>query len=247
MQTSPELCMKRLLAAGYDRIFQVCHCWRQGERGTRHLPEFTMLEWYRNGTDYRGLMEECEGLVGAVASALGRGETLRYQGHTISLAGPWERISVAEAFLRFCDVSMEKALADDSFDELMAAKIEPNLGLTTPTFIYDYPAQRGALARLKPENPRLAERFELYICGIELANAFSELTDAAEQRQRFAAENSHRQREGKQAYELPENFLRELDRLNDAAGIALGVDRLVMLFHDTTDISQVVPFTPEEL
>ena len=129
----------------------------------------------------------------------------------------------------------------------MAVEVEPSLGLTTPTFIYDYPAERGALARLKPGDSRVAERFELYICGVELANAFSELTDAAEQRQRFITENAHRQGEGKPAYALPENFLRELDRLTEAAGIALGVDRLVMLFHDTTDIAQVVSFTPEEL
>jgi lysyl-tRNA synthetase class 2 len=239
--------MKRLLAAGYDRIFQVSHCWREGERGTRHLPEFTMLEWYRNSTDYRGLMEECEELVRYTAAALGKGNELVYQGRRISLAGPWERLSVEEAFRRNCDVSMEQALADGSFDELMATAIEPTLGCTTPTFIHDYPAERGALARLKRGNPRLAERFELYIGGIELANAFSELTDSEEQRDRFLRENEHRRREGKVLYPSPEKFLLELNQLAEAAGIALGVDRLVMLFHDTTDIARVVPFTPEEL
>ena len=247
LQTSPELCMKRLLAAGYERLFQICHCWREGERGERHLPEFTMLEWYRSGSDYRALMQECEELVRSVATTFGRGNALSYRGHTISLAPPWERLTVAEAFSRYGGISMATALAEDLFDEIMALQIEPRLGIHTPTFVCDYPAARGALARLKPGDPGVAERFELYVGGLELANAFSELTDAAEQRRRFDEENLSRREAGRQVYPLPDKFLTELTALPPSAGIALGVDRLLMVFLDAHSIDEVVPFTPEEL
>lgn len=247
LQTSPELCMKRLVAAGYEKVFQISRCWRDGERGNMHLPEFTMLEWYRAGTDYRGLMNECEELVGAVAAALGMGEVLNVKGRNIRLGAPWERLSVAEAFERYCDRTMEEALANDTFDECMVNDIEPRLGFTTPTFICDYPADRGALARLKQDEPSRAERFELYIAGIELANAFSELTDPVEQRSRFEQEKLFRESHGKSAIPLPEPFLAELRHLPPTAGIAVGIDRLVMLLLNLDSIDDVVAFTPEEL
>lgn len=247
LQTSPELCMKRLVAAGYDRIFQISRCWRDGERGSMHLPEFTMLEWYRAGTDYRGLMEECESLIGTVATLLGMGGTLNVMGSAIRLDAPWERLSVADAFDRYCGVTMEEALSNDTFDEWMVSSIEPRLGFATPTFICDYPADRGALARLKADDPSLAERFELYIAGIELANAFSELTDPLEQRNRFEQEKYSRESRGKSPIPLPEPFLGELHQLPPTAGIALGIDRLVMLFLNADSIDEVVAFTPEEL
>ena len=178
LQTSPELCMKRLLAAGYPKIFQICKCFRAGERGDRHLPEFTMLEWYRAGTDYRTLMDDCEALIARVAGELGLGDAVSRQGGRIGLAPPWERITVREAFARYAGVSVEEALRRDRFDEIMVCAIEPHLGMERPVFLYEYPAALGALARVKAEDPEVAERFELYIAGLELANAFSELTDA---------------------------------------------------------------------
>ena len=247
LHTSPELCMKRLLAAGYERIFQLCHCWRADERGTRHLPEFTMLEWYRADADYRDLMRECEELVRSVAVSLGHGKTISYRNAAVDLTGEWERLSVREAFERYAGASMEEALSSDTFDLLMVEAIEPCLGIHRPTFLYDYPAERSALARLSPSDPTVAERFELYIGGLELANAFSELTDPAEQRQRFEAEAADRAARQRIVYPLPEPFLNELAAMPPAAGIALGVDRLVMVLLDAPSIDDVVSFTPEEL
>jgi elongation factor P--(R)-beta-lysine ligase len=247
LHTSPELCMKQLLAAGYERIFQICRCWRQGERGRKHLPEFSMLEWYAAGCDYRDLMEECEELVREITKAVGKGNSITFRDQHISLAGPWERITVREAYLRHASISMEEALQRDLFDEVMVEDIEPHLGITRPTFIYDYPAERGALARLRSDDPDIAERFELYMGGLELANAFTELTDATEQRHRFADEENCRRQLGKQPYPSPEKFLDELAAMPQSAGIALGVDRLVMLLVDAASIDEVVAFTPEEL
>ena len=239
--------MKRLLAAGYERIFQICRCWRNDERGTRHIPEFTLLEWYSSGSDYRALMEECESLIQTVAAAIGLGGKLIYRGQEIDLSSPWERISVREAFERFALISMEEALEQDLFDELMVEKIEPRLGLGKPSFLYDYPSQRGALARLRRDDPALAERFELYVGSLELANAFSELTDPEEQRKRFQLEEAYRRSKGKPPYPLPEKFLSELEEMPPSAGAALGVDRLVMTFLDAETIDEVVAFTPEDL
>jgi lysyl-tRNA synthetase class 2 len=247
LHTSPELCMKRLLAAGYEKIFQICHCWREGERGSQHTPEFTLLEWYRANSDYLGLMEDCEALIQYVASTLSLSETLRYHGQTIELSPPWERISVDDAFQRYAHIRMKKALAEHRFDEIMVEKIEPHLGRSKPTFLYDYPAERAALARLKKEDSTLAERFELYIGGLELANAFSELIDAEEQRRRFLSEQAYRRSLSKPLYSLPEKFLKELETMPPTAGIALGVDRLVMVMLDAHTIDDVVAFTPEEL
>ena len=247
LQTSPELCMKRLLAAGYERIFQICRCWRAGERGTLHVPEFTLLEWYRSNSDYRDLMDECEALIQSIAGDAGGGEKISFRGQEIYLSPPWERTSVAEAFKRFSRISMREALENDLFDEIMVREIEPCLGIEKPAFLYDYPAERGALARLKKEDPTLAERFELYVGGIEIANAFSELSDAQEQRKRFSSEEAYRREKKKSPYSMPEKFLMELDGMPPSAGIALGVDRLVMVFLDAKSIDEVVAFTPEEL
>ena len=247
LHTSPELCMKRLLAAGYEKIFQICRCWRGEERGRLHTPEFTLLEWYRTESNYRALMEECEAFIQSVASTLGLGDKLHFRGQTIDLTRPWERISVEDAFQRYAPIPMRRALAEHVFDEVMVEKIEPRLGISRPTFLYDYPAERGALARLKGDDPTLAERFEFYVGGLELANAFSELIDTKEQRERFLAEQAYRRSLSKPPYPLPEKFLRELGSMPPAAGIALGVDRLVMVLLDTPTIDEVVAFTPEEL
>ena len=247
LQTSPELLMKRLLAAGYDRVFQICRCFRRGERGHKHLPEMTLLEWYTAGDDYLAMMQQCEALIGQVARDLGFGPTLGYRGHTIELSGPWDRMTVAEAFDRLAPMSMAGALEAGRFDELMGIEIEPKLGLTRPVFLTDYPAALGALARLKPADRRFAERFELYIAGLELCNGFSELTDPVRQRRRFERENNRRRRSGKPPVPLPEKFLKALAHMPAAAGNALGIDRLVMLMADTARIDDVVAFTPEEL
>jgi lysyl-tRNA synthetase class 2 len=247
LHTSPELCMKRLMAAGYEKIFQICRCWRDRERGSQHLPEFTLLEWYRKGADYRSLMEECVGLIRFVATTIGLGQNIFFRDREINLAEPWEKISVQEAFRDYSQTSVTEALERNLFDEVMVRDIEPRLGVKKPTFIYDYPAERGALARLKPGDPSVVERFELYIGGLELANGFSELVNSEEQKGRFHLENKYRQSIGKSIYSMPDKFLAELDCMPPSAGIALGVDRLVMVLLDAETIDEVVTFTPEGL
>lgn len=247
LHTSPELGMKRLMAAGYDRIYQICRCFRRKERGNRHLPELTLLEWYFAQGDYLAMMAQTAALIRHITDTLGQGHTISYQGNFIDLASSWERLSVKKAFDRFGSICMEEALATQRFDEIMGLEIEPRIGFDRPVFLYDYPAEAGALARLKSSDPTVVERFELYIAGMELCNAFSELTDAAEQRRRFEMELNLRRKLGRTVYPLPENFLGILNHMPPACGNALGVDRLVMLFCDTDKIDNVVAFTPEEL
>ena len=247
LHASPELCMKRLLAAGYSRIFQICKCFRAGERGDRHLPEFTMLEWYRSGADYRTLMDDCEALISSVVREIGLDGVVSWQGRRIGLKAPWERISVRDAFARYATISAAEALRTDRFDEVLACEIEPRLGMGIPVFMYDYPVEQGALARVTERDPGIAERFELYIAGLELANAFSELIDAGEQRRRFEEAAQERRRKGSPVYPMPERFLQALPRMAPSAGIALGVDRLVMLLADKSRIDDVGAFTPESL
>jgi lysyl-tRNA synthetase class 2 len=243
LQTSPELCMKRLLAAGYEKLFQICRCWREGERGQRHLPEFTMLEWYAADCDYRRLMDECEILLRELVPQ----EQFTYQGEVIDLSGPFERLTVTEAFERYASLGLVEALETNRFEELLTLEIEPHLGRGRPAFLIEYPSELAALARCHPERPHVAERFELYIAGIELANAFSELTDPEEQRRRFTADETERRTAGKPPYPVPEKFLTELAAMPEAAGIALGLDRLTMLLTDATTIDEVVSFSPELL
>ncbi len=243
LQTSPELCMKRLLAAGYDKLFQICRCWRAAERGGKHLPEYTMLEWYRSHCDYHQLMRDCEALFLHLAPE----QQLSWQGEMIDLSPPWPRITIAEAFSQFSSIALETALATDEFDVVMALEIEPKLPTNRPTFLIEYPVQHAALARKKPADPLVSERFELYIGGLELANAFSELTDPTEQQQRFTREEQQRQKAGKPPYPPPTPFLKELATLPPSAGTALGIDRLIMLFCDQKIIDNVVCFTPEQL
>lgn len=243
LQASPELCMKRLLAAGCSPLFQICKCFRRHERGERHLPEMTLLEWYRAEADYHDLMTDCEGLL----LALTQGTVLQVNNRTIDLTPPWPRLSLDAAFERHAATSLDHALSDGSFEEILVRDIEPHLGRNTPVFLCDYPASQASLARLHPDNPARAERFELYINGLELANGFSELTDAAEQRQRFEDEREVISALGRHPGPLPEAFLRDLAHMPPAAGIALGIDRLVMLCTGASRIDQVVAFTPEEL
>ncbi|MCF6266687.1 MAG: EF-P lysine aminoacylase GenX [Desulfuromusa sp.] len=243
LQTSPELCMKRLLAAGYDKLFQICRCWRAGERGRTHLPEYSMLEWYHSHCDYHQLMDDCEALFLHLSSD----QQINWQNQAIDLSPSWPRMTIAEAFSQFSPISLEAALATDEFDSILALDIEPKLPTNRPIFLIEYPGKHAALARKKPSNPQVAERFELYIGGLEVANAFSELTDPVEQQQRFAKEELRRRKEGKKPYPSPDPFLKELATLPPSAGIALGIDRLIMLFCDKSEIDEVVSFTPEQL
>jgi lysyl-tRNA synthetase class 2 len=243
LHTSPELTMKRMLAAGYEQLFQVCRVWREGERGQFHLPEFTLLEWYRAEIDYNALMNECMELLFVLIpeGKLCRGE------RTIDLTMPWQKLTVAEAFNQHASMNLDQALASNCFEEVLTSEVEPHLGKEKPTFLTEYPSSLAALARTKPGEPQVAERFELYIDGLELANAFSELTDPEEQRRRFEEDEELRRKAGKAPYPLPEKFLTELEAMPEAAGIALGLDRLVMLITDAKEIDEVVAFTPDEL
>lgn len=247
LQTSPELCMKRLLASGYLKIFQICKCFRKNERGRRHLEEFTMLEWYEADTTYHDLMGQCEALILFICQQLNIPKTLSYQSCRIDLTPPWPKISVKDAFDRFASMDMTAALDKDKFDEMIAFDIEPNLGIRKPIFLYDYPASTGMLAAPKPGTPDIAQRFELYIAGLELCNGFTELTDPKEQKRRFTEELTNRKNSGQPVYPMPEKFINALDQMPAASGNAMGLDRLIMLFSDASRIDDVVAFTPEEL
>ncbi len=243
--TSPELHMKRLLAAGFERIFQIGPVFREGERGRLHLPEFTLLEWYRLGADYRKLQEDCVHLIRFVCRAIGQPHPFPYHERTLDAERPWEWITVREAFRRYAGWEPGPQADPDRFDLDLVGKVEPNLGHPAPSILYDYPADQAALARLKPGDPTVAERFELYWAGIELANGFSELTDPVEQRERFARTLEQRRRAGQKVTPMPESFLDALAKLPDCAGIALGVDRLVMILGGQQRIEAVVAFPPE--
>lgn len=242
--TSPELYMKRMLAAGYRRLFQISPVFRNGERGRRHLPEFTLLEWYRTGADYRLARKDCEELVKNVCRATGRWPGWNYAGKWLQADSAWEDLTVAEAFRRFAGWVPEADVDQERFDRDLVERVEPNLGFPVPCTLSDYPANQAALARLKEGDPSVAERFEVYWAGIELANGFSELTDPREQRSRFQAVMDLRKRAVQKPLPMPEAFLASLDRLPPCTGVALGVDRLVMLLADATTLDEVVAFAP---
>jgi lysyl-tRNA synthetase class 2 len=252
LQTSPELCMKRLLARGCTQIFQICHCFRKEEVGRFHQSEFAMLEWYHKGWNYFDLMQECEDLVVALCQCLPGMPTLNadgmlnWGGELISLAPPWDRLSVAEAFQRYANAEINEVLAKGTFDEVLVTAVEPYLGRKRPVFLYDYPVELGSLARCNQENNQVAERFELYIAGVELANGFSELVDPQEQRRRFTNEIKMLQHAGRKAV-MPEKFLADLSYVGETAGIALGLDRLFMLLMGGVSIAAAIPFIFEEL
>lgn len=247
LQASPELCMKRLLSRNLQKIFQICKCFRKNEQGPFHLPEHTLLEWYDTKATYLDLMDQCQGLLRHIAEKLGLGTALIYQDQVIDLSPPFDRITVEQAFDTHGSKPALKALEDGSFDELMGFEVEPCLGQERPCILYDYPAPMASLAKLKPDDEKLAQRFELYVAGIELANGFTELNDPILQRQRFVLENQIRSDRGQSSLPLPEKFLTDLKTMPDAAGIALGVDRMVMLFCNATTIDEVVAFVPETL
>lgn len=214
LRASPELQMKKLLASGLARIWQMGPCFREGERGSRHHPEFTMLEWYRAQADYLDILADMEALVADVLGAF-----------RPFPRGPFRRLAVRDAYRAYAGWDPFADWDQDRFDFDMAMKVEPNLP-REPTVLIDYPPPAASLSKLRGD---VAERWELYVDGLELANAFTELTDAAEQRRRFEAARAERRRLGEADYPLDEAFLRLLPSMPPAGGVALGVDRLVML------------------
>lgn len=227
---SPEYHMKRLLARGAGRIFQIARCFREDEVGRHHAREFTLLEWYRPDEGWESLVGDLEALLARLAP--GRAD----------LAPPFERLTVAEAFARFSGRD-PFALPEDAFFYELVDRIEPRIGRERPTILHAWPARYAALARLSPDDPRVALRFELYAGGVEICNAFDELTDPVEQRRRFGREQEERRRRGLDAYPVDERFLEDLARMPPAAGAALGVDRLVMLLAGARDIRDVRAFS----
>jgi lysyl-tRNA synthetase class 2 len=258
--TSPEYHMKRLVAAGLPRIVQIGKCWRADESGPHHRGEFTMVEWYRANAPLEVLADDCAALLRVAAAAAGRDAA------ALGLAAPFARTTVRELCARYAGIELAgdedaatlqaKARAagvafgsatawDDIFYQVFLDHIEPQLAASGPTFVFDWPAPLAALARPKPADPRVVERFELYAGGLELANAFGELTDAAEQRRRFEEEARTRAARGKTVYPIDEALLAALPRMPPTSGIALGFDRLVMLVLGARDIGEVLAFGDE--
>ena len=261
--TSPEYQMKRLLAGGLPRIYSLGKVFRRKEAGAQHNPEFTMLEWYRADASWTAVADDTEALVWACTSPFGVDEV-----RGCRLVPPWPRLSVGEACERFGGVRVYgdedagalrdkiaaagwRVPADGDFCDLFFGffldAVEPHLGVTRPTLVYDWPRPLAALAREKPGDPRVVERFEVYAAGLELCNAFGELTDAVEQRRRLEADLAERRRRGLPEYPIDEKFLAAVAEMPPAAGIALGVDRLAMLLTGARDIREVLAFADDEL
>jgi len=268
LHTSPEFAAKKLLAAGERRIFEFARVFRNRERGALHHPEFTLLEWYRANEPYEAVMADCAAILAVAARTAGASE-VRFRGRTADPFAPPERISVADAFARHAGIGLLATLdgragdrdalahaaaaagvrcADDDdwsdiFSRVLVERIEPNLGIGRATILDRYPLVEAALARPTRADPRVAERFELYVCGVEVANAFGELTDAAEQRRRFELEMAEKQRRYGERYPVDEDFLAALAGMPPACGSALGFDRLVMLVTGASWVDQVI-WTP---
>jgi elongation factor P--(R)-beta-lysine ligase len=269
LHTSPEFAMKKLLAAGETQIAAFSHVFRNRERGALHSPEFTMLEWYRAGADYSVLMDDIAALIAVSVRAAGS-DGLRFRDKLCDPFAPFERISLHDAFARFagidllatldtagetnCDALAVQARAiglrvadDDTWSDILSRilseRVEPHLGMGRLTMLDHYPAAEAALARKLPDDSRLAQRFEVYACGVELANGFGELTDPDEQRRRFAAEMAEKQCVYGETYPVDEDFLAALAQMPDAAGIAMGFDRVVMLATGAPRIDDVL-WTP---
>lgn len=260
LSTSPEVSLKKLMVAGVGNCFSLTKSFRNMEtQGTLHNPEFTILEWYRVGANYLDIMKDCEELLGSIK------KTFLYQGHSVDLHAPWERLSVAEAFAKYAQVdfddfflhaekialakgySTDNATWEELYNQIFLNEVEPHLGRGKPTILYDFPSVMGALAKRKESDPRFAERFEFYIEGLELGDCYSELTDWKEQHERFEKELLEIKRLGKTSYEYDHDFIDALKvGLPKCSGIAVGVDRLVMLFADVTDIADVLFFPARE-
>jgi lysyl-tRNA synthetase class 2 len=267
LRTSPEFACKKLLAAGEPRIFEFARVFRDRERGDLHLPEFTMLEWYRAGAPYDAIMADTVVVIARAAQATGIG-AFSFRGRTADPFAEPELLTVADAFERFAGIDLlstisgnegnRAALAEaaagkirvaeddtwsDIFSKVLVEHVEPHLGQGRLTILFEYPSPEAALARVKASDPRVAERFEVYACGVELANGFGELTDAEELRKRFTESMAEKQRRYGEAYPLDEDFLAAVAAMPEASGVALGFDRLVMLASGAARIDQVV-WTP---
>jgi lysyl-tRNA synthetase class 2 len=248
LSTSPEYQMKRLLADGLTRIYQIAPCFRRGERGARHNPEFTMVEWYRAGAGVDDVMSDTEQLVAGTT-----GGAVHLDGRRIELQPPFARIGVCEAFERFAGWSRDETLAaaegdEDRYFRALVDRVEPALATADGgVFLVDFPAAQASLARTHPADARLAERFELYVAGVELCNGFGELVDPAEQRRRLERDQETRRARGLSVYPIDERFVAALGRVPPSGGNALGLDRLVALACGTTDIADVLAFTADEV
>jgi lysyl-tRNA synthetase class 2 len=247
--TSPEYQMKRLLAEGHERIFQIGRCFRRGERGALHNPEFTMVEWYRGHAGVEDVMRDTEQLVAAAT-----GGEVRVGGRAVDVRPPLSRVSVCEAFERHAGVPEAQVLAwaasdEDAYFRTWVERVEPRLAeADRGLFVVDYPAPMASLARKKPSDPRFCERFEVYVAGVELCNGFGELTDPREQRERFERDQAARAARGLPVYPIDEKFMAALERgLPPSAGNALGVDRLVALACGTDDIRDVLAFSADDV
>ena len=231
LRTSPEIYHKRLLAAGYEKIFEIGKCFRRGERGPLHHPEYTMLEWYRANADYMDILADIQALLSHLGVSFGGGPRV---------------LLVSEVFEEFAGWNPEGNYDEDRFDIDLVEKVEPAIKkMGGVVVLKDYPIEAAALSRRKPGNPLLAERWELYIDGIEIANAYSELTDPAEQRRRFEACAAQRQAMGKEVYPVDEHFIQALEKMPPTGGVALGVDRLLMLLAGADSLDAVLPFRAE--
>ncbi len=242
--TSPEYQMKRLLAGGATRIFQLCRCYRRNEIGANHEPEFTMLEWYRSSASAREIMDDTAQLSAAAARAIHGSHVAPFRGESIDWTPPWPEITVAEAFDRYAGIAIDDALRDEEqFFRILIERIEPELGRGRPTFLTRWPASMASLARLCDDDDRYAARFEAYVAGIELCNGFDELVDPVEQRTRLERDQQARSARGLPVYPIDERFLAALEEgIPPSGGNALGVDRLVMLLLDAKEIGDVVAF-----
>jgi lysyl-tRNA synthetase class 2 len=256
--------MKRLLAEGWEKIFQICKVFRNGEITDLHNPEFTMLEFYRAHADYHSIMEDTEQLIVRGATAILQSYHIKVGQKRVSLEYPFERLSVRDAFLSRTGIDLSLHLTanslrsiaqdkgfsfspssqsfEDYFFQIFLTAVEPTLGWDRPTFLMDYPACMASLARLKPSDSTLAERVELYIAGVELANGFSELNEEKEQRRRLVEEQQYRKTMNKPVYPLDEHFLQSVGKMPPATGIAIGLDRLLMLLLDVNKIDQILLF-----
>lgn len=262
LHTSPEFAMKKLLVAGLPQIYQICHAFRNGEASSRHSAEFTILEWYRANAGYKDIMDDCVHLLRHVAKTIDI-ITYRYHGMASDPFKDWEIISVTSAFKIYAGIELEEFLQnpeqfkkavsalgirtddgdtwDDLFFRVMAEKIEPHLGHPAPTILYDYPAHMAPLSRPCADNSRFGERFEMYVCGLELCNAYGELTDAARQRMQLEKEMKTKQNTYGTQHPIDEDFIKALEYgMPESGGNALGVDRLVMLATGADDIDQVL-------
>ncbi len=242
---SPEYSIKKLLAAGIGNCFEITKCFRNEEEiSPLHNPEFTMLEWYRVGVDYKKIMQDFENLF---LQIIGK-DKLTYQDVTYDLSLPWPRISFKEAFKKYANKDIEK-IKDEDFYKIFFNEVEPNIKkLKKPVILYDYPVSQASLARKCKENPKFAERFEIFLAGIELGNCFSELTDYKEQRKRFEKDLLKRRKKGKTNYPIDNDLIEALrEGIPEVSGIAVGVDRLIMLATDVPSISETLFFSDKEL